>query len=137
MNSDVEWNEEIVKRDDKGRFKKGQVVPAPRRGRPSRTDSMPVLVAVAEQAYSAEQLVEMVRETYETARGLDDWKGMFTVIQFVVNYAVGKPVQRTLTANINPELIKEFFQGRDTQEQEDEDSEGGDDDVVDVDAREV
>lgn len=122
-----------IKRNEKGQFVKGQVVPAPRRGRPSRADSMPVLIAIAEEAYTPEQLRDMLRETYDMAVEKEDWKGMFQVIQFVLNYAVGKPVQRTLTANVNPDFIKELFQGGKGGDVEDSD----DDDVVDVEPDEL
>jgi hypothetical protein len=96
-------------RDDAGKFVKGHKVPSPRTGRPTRGDTMPVLIAITQAAYSAEELVKMIRDTYEMAEEEKDWKGMFTVINFIAQYAVGKPVQRSLVANIDPGKLRELF----------------------------
>lgn len=100
-------------RDEQGKFVKGHKVPSPRRGRPTRGDVMPVLTAITQAAYTAEELVSMIHDTYNMAVAEKDWKGMFTVINFVVQYAVGKPVQRTLSATIDPNALKELFGGTD------------------------
>lgn len=97
-------------RDEAGRFVKGNKVPSPHRGRPARGDTMPVLIAVAQGAYTPEQLVDMLHETYEMSKEKGDWKGMFQVIQFVVNYAVGKPVQRSISASVDPDEIRKMLQ---------------------------
>jgi hypothetical protein len=113
-------------RDELGRFAKGNKVDSPRRGRPSRADSMPILIAIT-QEYSIDELRHMLRQTYDMAVAKEDWKGMFQVLQFVMNYAVGKPVQRTLSATIDPEQIKRLFQGGGRDDDEMDDS-----DIVDV-----
>lgn len=95
-------------RDESGRFVKGNKIPVPRRGRPARGDIMPVLIAVTEE-FSVDELRVMLRDTWQTAVEKEDWKGMYTVLNFVVSYAIGKPVQRSLTAQIDPEKLKELF----------------------------
>lgn len=94
---------------------------------------MPLLIAVTEAAYTPEELVEMLHDTYEMAVENNDWKGMFQVIQLVLNYGIGKPVQRTLKATIDPDEIRAFFQ-RSTGGDEGDNS---DDDIVDVTTNEV
>lgn len=116
-------------RDELGRFKKGHKVPSPRAGRPARANVTSMLVAVAEQAYTPDEVVDLLYETVEMARKNDDWKGMFQVAQFIVYYAVGKPVQRTLSATVDPDMVRKLFQGA-----RDQDEDGDDDDVVDIDA---
>ena len=96
-------------RDEKGKFIQGHKVPSPRSGRLRKADHMPILYAVTQAAYSPEDLVEMLHETYRVAAKAEDAKAMMQVIQFVVNYAIGKPVQRTLTASIDPDKLKELF----------------------------
>lgn len=93
---------------------------------------MPLLIAVTEQAYTPEQLVQMLRDTYEMAVQREDWKGMFQVIQLIMNYGVGKPVQRSIKATINPDEIKGFLRG--VEEAMDDEDDG---DIVDVDANEL
>lgn len=99
-------------RDESGKFVKGHKVPSPRTGR-KKADSYPILVAITQMAYTPEELVEMLHETYVVAQKSEDAKAMMQVIQFVVNYAIGKPVQRTLSATIDPEQLKEIFGGSD------------------------
>ncbi len=110
-------------RDESGKFKKGHKVPSPRRGRPARADTMPVLIAIAQEAYTSEELIAMLHETYEMAKEERAWKGMFDVIQLVVHYAVGKPVQRTLSATIDPNDIRAMFEGIENEQTGDTDAE--------------
>lgn len=116
-------------RDEFGRFRKGHKIDSPRRGRPHKTDSFPILLAVT-QEYSIAELRKMLRDTYDMAQSEKDWKGMFQVLQFVMNYAVGKPVQRTLSATIDPSKIREIF-GMDEDEDVSRDDDD-DDNVIDV-----
>lgn len=119
-------------RDEHGRFAKGNRVPAPKRGRPHRGDIMPVLVAITE-TYTPSQISAMMVETWNMAKDKEDWKGMYTILNLIVSYAIGKPVQRSLTATIDPEQIKALFspegggeEGEDGEEEEDSTS------IVDV-----
>ena len=75
-----------------------------------KVDSKAVLAAGTQEAYTSQELVHMIRETYEMSRDERDWKGMYTVIQMIVQYSVGKPVHRTLSATINPGEILELLQ---------------------------
>lgn len=102
-------------RDDKGKFIKGHKVPSPRAGRPRKADSMPFLQAIASAAYSPEQIVDLIHETVDLARRVENPKIMLEVVRLVLDYAIGKPVQRTLTATIDPERLKEIFGGLDEQ----------------------
>jgi hypothetical protein len=101
----------VADRDAKGKFLKGNKVPHPGAGRPARGDIMPVLIAVTQEAYSGEDLVRMIRETYDKAMEADDARTALMVIKFVVEYAIGKPVQRTLTAQVDPNEIRELLKG--------------------------
>lgn len=105
-------------RDDKGKFIKGHKVPSPRAGRPRKADSMPFLQAIASAAYSPEQIVDLIHETVDLARKVENPKIMLEVVRLVLDYAIGKPVQRTLTATIDPERLKEIFGGGSTVENE-------------------
>jgi len=105
--------EERRDRDELGKFVKGHKVPSPRQGRLRKEQRFPLLVAVTQEAYSPEEIVAMIHETYAVARKADDAKAMMQVIQLVLNYAIGKPVQRTLSASIDPEKLKELFGGGD------------------------
>lgn len=75
-----------------------------------KTDSRAVLQAITQEAYTSSELVHMIRETYDIAREDRQWAGMLKVITLVVEYAVGKPVHRTLTASINPDEILALLQ---------------------------
>ena len=97
-----------INHDERGRFAKGNKVVAPNRGRPARADIMPVLIAVTEE-FTVDELRQMLRDTWATAVEKEDWKGMYAVVNFVVQYAVGKPVQRTLTAHFDPEQALRMF----------------------------
>lgn len=124
-------------RDESGKFVKGHKVPSPRTGRPKRTgNNMSILAAVSQEAYTAEELVQMIHETYNMAREKEEWKGMYTVIAFIVSYAVGKPVQRSLSATIDKDEVRRILSGFGGQD-ETNPADADDDDVVDVDGTAV
>ncbi len=109
-------------RDEAGKFVKGNKVVSPRAGRPKKMDSMPILRAITEE-YSLEELGSMLRETYKTAYMADDAKAMLQVIKLVLDYAIGKPVQRTLSATIDPDQVRNILGGFGRQEEEEDDDE--------------
>lgn len=97
-------------RDVDGKFLPGKVVPggnaARRVGRPRKSDSMVILKAVTENAYTPDELTEMLKETYALAKRQGETKIMLQTLQLVLNYAIGKPVQRTLTASVDPDMLR-------------------------------
>lgn len=102
-------------RDENGKFVKGHKVPSPRTGRMRKEQRFPILVAITQMAYTPEELVEMLHETWAVAKESQDGKAMLQVIQLVLNYAVGKPVQRTLSATVDPDKLRALF-GEDNQD---------------------
>jgi hypothetical protein len=105
-----------------GRFLKGnKIAPKSRPGRPSRGDIMPVLTAIIEE-FPPEEIGDMIRHGYETAVKDADVKMQLEFIRFVTSYAIGKPIQRSIKAQIDPEEFKRMFQPDSAEE---------DDDVID------
>lgn len=99
-------------KDSSGKFVKGNTYrPTKRPGK--RKDNYAILRAITEDAYTPAQLTNMVKETYELSRDAGDWKGMFAVIRLIADYTIGKPVQRTLTASMDAEEIRNMFFGGD------------------------
>ncbi len=115
----------MADRDEQGRFLKGNKVAHPGAGRPARGDIMPVLIAVTQATYTGEDLVRMIRETYDLAMEEKDARTALMVIKFVVEYAIGKPVQRTLTAQVDPNEIRNLLRGNDVREEEVSTIDGG------------
>lgn len=124
--------EERKDRNELGQFVKGHKVPSPHKGRPARADVLPFLNAVTE-AYTPEQVQQMLKDTYEMAYEQKDWKGMYTVASLILAYAIGKPVQRSLTASIDADDIRKMFSGA-FEEERAEAGEEGAEDVVEVEA---
>jgi hypothetical protein len=51
----------------------------------------------------------MIRETYNQAKDKEDWRGMLEVIRLVMAYAVGKPVSKVITAQVDADEIRDIF----------------------------
>lgn len=120
-------DEEVVKKGKDpvtGQFVKGnQIRPLNPPGK--RKDYWPILKAVAEDAYTPQQLTDLIHETVDMARGAGDWKGVYAILKLVLDYTVGKPVVRSLTATMDAdELRAMFFQG--------ELGEGSEENTIDV-----
>lgn len=117
-------------RDDSGKFVKGNKIASPRPGRPRKIDSMPILLAIT-QEYPPEELGRMLRETYAVAVKSEDAKAMLQVVKLVMDYAIGKPVVRTLSASIDPAEVRDILAGfgRPTEEEDEQDG-----DVIEVEA---
>jgi hypothetical protein len=98
-----------------GKFVKGNKIrPANYNGgRPRKLDSRPILEAIHDE-FTVEEIRAMLRKAYATAVQMEDWKGQMAVVQFVAYYAIGKPVSRSIKANIEVEdFIKLFKEGGD------------------------
>lgn len=113
----------IAERDPKtGKF---LTQPAARRmvHRAPRVDIAPILDAITTE-FSSTEIRNMLRQAYAAAWKNNDWKGMMAVVQFVAYYSVGKPVQRSVTANISREDFIDLFRPPTQQEEEEDDGEG-------------
>ena len=51
----------------------------------------------------------MLRKAHGIAVANNDWKGVLEVARFVAAYAIGKPVQRSIKATIEPEEFAKLF----------------------------
>lgn len=94
-----------------GKFLKGNKLrpPGPLGGHPpKKLDSRPILEAIHNE-FTVEEIRLMLREAYNTAVKMEDWKGQMAVVQFVAYYAIGKPVQRSIKATIEPEDFARIF----------------------------
>lgn len=99
-----------------GQFVKGNKI-RPKNPVGKRKDYWPILKAVAEDAYTPEELTALIHETVDMARAADDWKGVYAILKLVLDYTVGKPVQRTLTATIDADTLRSsFFAGEEVDE---------------------
>jgi hypothetical protein len=113
-------------RDEHGRFVKGNQIENPNRGRPSRRDNVQFLIAVTENAYTPDELTLMLQDTWNMAVKNDNEKIMLEVLRFILAYAVGKPVSKSITAQVDPDEIRGYLRGLA------KDNSGGDDDNDDV-----
>jgi hypothetical protein len=99
-----------VTHNAQGHFVKGHNIHRPVGGSNIKnTVAKKMLAAVTENLYTPDQLAEMLRDTYQMAVKKEDWKGMYSVIQLILSYSIGKPVQRSVTAQLDPEDIKRMF----------------------------
>lgn len=95
-----------------GKFQKGNTYYLSAKNQGRKKDHYEILRAVTELAYTPEQLIDLIHETVDLARGAGDWKGVAAIIRLVLDYTIGKPVQRTLTATMQAdELRAMFFRG--------------------------
>lgn len=135
-------NDEGIVRSGKdpatGQFVKGNKI-RPKTPVGKRKDYWPILKAVAEDAYTPAEITALIHETVQLAREAEDWKGIAYILKFIMDYTVGKPVQRTLTASMDADALRSmFFAG---EESEDDGSDGvvidGDYEASDTPAGEV
>lgn len=108
-------------RDPKtGRFVKGNKLrPAyqPNVGRPRKLDSKVMLEAIHD-AFTPAEVTELLRQARDIAVKNDDAKGVLEVARLVLAYAIGKPVQRSIKAMIEPEEFARLFMEGDSGEEE-------------------
>lgn len=104
----------VTGRRPDGRFAKGNKIRPhnPGGGRPKKIDSTPILMAIADEFDPAE-VRAMLRQAWAVAVKNDEWKGMLEVIRFVASYAIGKPVQRSIKAEMNMDDFINLFKGSD------------------------
>lgn len=101
-----------------GRFAKGNTlrpVGPTGGGRPRKLDAIEVLEAITAE-FSLDEIRVMLRKAYSTALKVEDWKGQLEVLRFVYAYAVGKPVQRSISATIEREDFIKLFSGGSAEE---------------------
>ena len=72
-----------------------------------------------DERFAPEEIVFMLRDTYNMAVDKKDWKGMYAIVSLVLAYSIGKPVQRSLSAQIDPQEIKRMFSPDPIQDDED------------------
>lgn len=109
---------EPVGRDRLGRFQKGMV--SVRKGK-KQPDFGPALASI-QRAFPSEEIGERLAETYELARASKSAKAMLSVLELVLSYQFGKPVQRQLNVGASLEEFRALFAS-------DEEGEG---EIVDV-----
>lgn len=95
-------------RTSDGKFKKGNKV-RPYTPSGKKKDYSPILRAVAENAYTPEQITDLVHEMVDIAREAGDWKGIYAAVSFILAYSVGKPVQRSITASMDVDTLRAFL----------------------------
>lgn len=111
-----------------GQFVKGNKI-RPKNPSGKRKDYWPILKAVAEDAYTPDEITALIHETVDMAREAQDWKGVYAMLRLVLDYTVGKPVQRTLTASMDADELRQmFFASEETNDELD----GGEREVIDL-----
>lgn len=76
---------------------------------------MTVLKGVTE-AYTADEVRQLVYEAMGYARQWKSWEGMLAILKFQMEYSVGKPVQRSVTAALKPEDFARFLADDDNEQ---------------------
>ena len=96
-----------VIRDEKGRIVSGSVLnPYGRTGAPSSKYLQAIGAALPPE--SVEPLLE---EAVKYARGARSWKGILAILTFCLDYRVGRPVQRSVTANTDVSKLITLLNG--------------------------
>jgi hypothetical protein len=101
-----------------GKFIKGNTFKNPNTrspGRPRKLDSALMLQAIGD-AFTPQDVVDLLHKAVEIAEKNDESKTILEVARLILAYAIGKPVQRSIKAMIEPEEFAALFMG------------GGDDD---------
>lgn len=72
-------------------------------------DPLEMLKAVTE-ANSPSEVTHLLKKAIRYAEEQKSWYGILEVLRFQMEYAVGKPVQRSVSATLNPEDFAKFFE---------------------------
>ena len=72
------------------------------------TDPVAMLKAVTE-AHSPEEQTRLLRKAADLAEAQSSWMGLLEVLRFELEYAVGKPVQRSVSATLDPKEFASHF----------------------------
>jgi hypothetical protein len=94
-----------------GRFLKGNKLRPEKQGkvgRPRKLDSGIMLQAIHD-AFTPEEVTGLLRQARDIAVKNDDAKSVLEVARLVLAYAIGKPVQRSIKAMIEPEEFAALF----------------------------
>lgn len=73
------------------------------------SDAAAMLKAVVE-AHSPAEMTFLLREAMTIARARKDWYGILMILRFQVEYGVGKPVQRSVSAQMSIEQFAAQFE---------------------------
>ena len=71
-------------------------------------DTVALLKGVTE-AFSAEEVTGMLVDARSIAIAQNSWEGLLAISKFILEYSVGKPVQRSVSTIINPALFAKKF----------------------------
>ncbi len=96
-----------------GKFAKGHTLR--KKGDPSlrikkKLDSKAILEAIHD-VFTPDEIADILREARQLATAQGEWKGLLEIARFVAAYAIGKPVQRSIKATIEPEDFIALFKG--------------------------
>lgn len=71
-------------------------------------DPLAMLQAVTE-AHTPEEMTRLLRRAAEIAVDQKSWMGIVEILRLELEYAVGKPVQRSVSASLDPEEFAKHF----------------------------
>lgn len=100
-----------------GKFYKGNALKPMNPGRPKRINVQEMLEAIADD-FPPERVISIINKALEIAIKQQDWKGVHAVATTVLHYQIGKPVQRSITAQIDPDDFRKMFQPDSPKEEE-------------------
>lgn len=83
---------------------KGQV----QRAVAKSADPLAILKGVT-AAHTPAQITELIRQAQEFAVSQRSWEGLLAIVKLELEYSVGKPVQRSIHAEITPETFAKWF----------------------------
>lgn len=103
-----------------GRFVKGNKIRPHHNngGRPKKLDSKAMLQAIND-GFTPEEVIDLLYKSIEMAEKANDWRGVFEVGRLILAYSIGKPVQRSIKAEITPEKFAQLFKDGEVQDDED------------------
>lgn len=90
-------------------------LPVRRTGRPKKALEL-ALIAAINEAMPPERITEAIRNAYEFSVKHESPKGIMAVLEFVVSYQLGKPVQRMITQRSTVEELLAQASGVDDDE---------------------
>ena len=104
-------------RNEKGQFLKGNPIRPVNPGRVKKAIAKELLEALAEVS-TPETIAADLDDVVRIAKAENDAKTLLEVVRLKLAYLIGKPVQRSITASIDPDEFRAYFAPQDQEEEQ-------------------
>lgn len=97
-------NSHVIMRNERGRFLPGYT--ANPLGKPRKAPEHAGFLAAINRTMPPNRVESLLEQAIAISMSTHSWRGIVAVLEFCANYQVGKPIQRSITANATSALTE-------------------------------